>query len=569
MSQNLLENQSAQRTEFLNSILESNARFKIIVAGPGTGKTHTLGKLLRYSDEGPKLALTFIRKLVADMHTEFGDLAEVKTFHAFCKKLLHERYGGIEFAPYLNSVVIEDSEAFNHPTRNFRRPFQMLDEESWELNFFLQRGDYYHAVAFDDSVYRVYRDSRNQQLDIPVYEQIVIDEYQDFNPLEVAFLNLLQELSPILIVGDDDQAVYRLRNSSPQHLREKYYSGDFEVFELPFCSRCPRCVVDSVVHFINSAIDIGGFEGRVPRPFVPFLEGKEELNHRYPKIITAQTSNIACLKNFVNQSIQNIPPEETEEAYQDSYPCVLIVGQKQYLNPIYKFLSQRFPDVKFTQGSEPEYSIIDGYKLLLSNDDSNLGWRLLAGSEIAKPQLYEIIVASEDGSSFRSLLTGNFIDKHLRVLVELRKENISEVDQEYLTNELGEDYQVIIEHFFSQGSDEEPEPDITQPSILLSSFEGCKGLSAGHVFIVGMNEGEMPKVSNNGIIEDIEFSKFIVALTRARKLSYVLSNRWQYKPIPPRLIPSQFVSMIPDEGKIDYGYVLSDGIAGIVSDIFD
>ena len=33
------------------------------------------------------------------MEDDLGDLAEVKTFHAFCKRLLHEKRGGFELYP--------------------------------------------------------------------------------------------------------------------------------------------------------------------------------------------------------------------------------------------------------------------------------------------------------------------------------------------------------------------------------------------------------------------------------------------------------------------------------------
>lgn len=103
----------------------------------------------------------------------------------------------------------------------------------------------------------------------------------------------------------------------------------------------------------------------------------------------------------------------------------------------------------------------------------------------------------------------------------------------------------VINNFF--GTEEEPaERDTSQPTILLSSFEGCKGLSAGHVFIVGLNNGSMPKIAADGTIDDIEVSKFIVSLTRTRKCCYLLSNRWMFAP-GDRLEKSWFLSIIPGE----------------------
>jgi len=568
MELNLLENQAELRRAFLQAILDSPSRNKLIVAGPGTGKTFTFGTLIRQSGEGDKLALTFIRRLVADMYQEFGDIAEVKTFHSYCKRLLHERFGSIELAPYLNSIMIQDAVALGHPPVNFRRSFQTLDEESWEIAFYLVRGDYYAAVSFDDAVYRVYREVNRGNLQIPDYELVVIDEYQDFNILEVSFLEILRQNNPILIVGDDDQAVYQLRNSSSQYLRERYSSGEFDSFELPFCSRCPRCVVDATDNFIQASQNDGALSGRVPRRFIPFLEGKEDLNDRYPSIAIGQTTNVACLRNLVTQIIEGIPEGEHAEARRESYPSVLIVGKRQYLNPLYKVLEGEFSDISFSQSSEPSYSYTDAYHLLLDDDNSNLGWRILAGLELPEDQLNDHIRNSNNGGLFRQLLSEEFITKHQSVLGELRREDRTQLDLDLLNRELGDDYLIILDHFFPEEPEDCTEFDPSEPSILLSSFEGCKGLSAGHVILVGINEGEMPSLSVDGEVDDIEYSKFIVGMTRTRYQLYIFSNRWFFKPENPGFTPSRFVSMLPEHLVTDYGYIKSANIGTLIEGVF-
>jgi len=70
------------------AIVESGSRKKLIVAAPGTGKTFTFKQALGECD-GKGLALTFIRNLVRDLEAHLGNLADVFTFHGFCKHLLH------------------------------------------------------------------------------------------------------------------------------------------------------------------------------------------------------------------------------------------------------------------------------------------------------------------------------------------------------------------------------------------------------------------------------------------------------------------------------------------------
>ena len=69
---------------------------------------------------------------------------------------------------------------------------------------------------------------------------------------------------------------------------------------------------------------------------------------------------------------------------------------------------------------------------------------------------------------------------------------------------------------------ESPEADKSKPIIKLTSFEGSKGLSAQHVFVVGVHENELPK--DAVAIKDLEICKFLVSLTRTRKQCHILTT---------------------------------------------
>ena len=357
----LLEDQESKRESYLTRIIESRAPRKIIIAGPGTGKTFAFGKVLRNSGESDNLAITFIRKLVADMECELDDYAEVKTFHAYCKKLLHAKTGRFELVPFLTTVIESDANLLHTGYMDFDTKFQTLQETSKEVRFYLRRGDYYNAVSFNDSVFRLYQLIRDNRYELPELNQIVVDEFQDFNPLEVAFIEELEKRSPVLIVGDDDQAVYRARNSSPDFLRQKYHSGEYEIFELPFCSRCPSVVVDATNAFIEKIIEAGAFESRIERPFVPYFEGKKYENSTYPKLIEATTTTVQTLGKFITTQIKEIPEAEIAESHKDDYPTVLVVGQRQYLNSLHKHLSGVFSNVEFSQSKDSGYTYTDHY----------------------------------------------------------------------------------------------------------------------------------------------------------------------------------------------------------------
>jgi superfamily I DNA/RNA helicase len=557
-----------ERNKYLQLIIESDSPKKLIVSGPGTGKTYTFKELFQHSGSSNNLALTFIRKLVNDLENELGSLAEVKTFHAFCKKLLHEKKGGFDLYPFLTEIINEDSVILGYQPCDFSKHFQLLDEDSPLINFYLDRGNYYNAVCFDDSVYRVLKISETDPNFIPRYDQIVIDEYQDFNPLEVAFIDELQRYNSLLIAGDDDQAVYSQRNSSPEFIREKYYSGDYELFELPFCSRCPRAVVEATRSFIDSVKKHGGLKSRIDKKFLPYLEGNEETNSRYPKIVSAQISNIRGVSNFIKSAIEKIPEREIQEANDGDYPCVLIIGKKQYLNPIAKELSEHYSRIDYSFSSESSYSLLDAYKIISSNPESNIGWRIIASFMLDQEELESVLKRTIDSTPIVNLLSTDFVEQHRSILELLRNESLNLDELNNLIESIDVDFNPIIEYFSRVELEEESEPDYSEPSIMFTSFEGCKGLSACHVFIVGLNRGVVPQLNEEKRISDIEVSKFIVAMTRTRKLLYLLSNRYDYDPKKGRNNISPFLSLIPNDLKIMSDYIKSDDISDFLDKIF-
>src|SRR3989442_15728429 len=101
----------AERQAALDAILDSDASKKLIVAGPGTGKTHTFKAALERAGGG--VALTFIRALVRDLRVALAGVAEiVNTFHGFAKHLLHSHPFGVTssfwYCPALPIVFARD-----------------------------------------------------------------------------------------------------------------------------------------------------------------------------------------------------------------------------------------------------------------------------------------------------------------------------------------------------------------------------------------------------------------------------------------------------------------------------
>jgi superfamily I DNA/RNA helicase len=213
------------RKKYAEAVIKSPSQKKLIIAGPGTGKTYIFkslfGKIRRASGE-KGLVLTFIKNLVADLKVELAGLAKVSTFHAFCKSIVHSfKNDRFEYYPNILKLIEKDFDILELDKNNnedIERCFFGLKSDE-VIKSTLKIGDYYNAAGHSDSVYRVVRYYEAYPNRIPNYPLIVFDEYQDFNFLETSLVEVLSKKSPLLIVGDDDQALYAFKQASPDYIR--------------------------------------------------------------------------------------------------------------------------------------------------------------------------------------------------------------------------------------------------------------------------------------------------------------------------------------------------------------
>lgn len=374
-----------------------------------------------------------------------------------------------------------------------------------DTDFYLGRANYYDAVEFDDSVFRVRKVLIEHHDLVEAYEMILVDEYQDFNRLEASFIDLLATKSPITIVGDDDQALYsRLRGSSHEFIRHLHQSGEYERFELPFCMRCPEVVVGAISDIVEAAQRINKLRGRIEKPYVYYPQHKEADSKRYPAIrivaTSTQQSKANYMGRYIAQAIGQIAPEEIEESRKEGFPTVLIIGPAHYLRPIIELLSSEGFRLDTKENSGPRMlERPDALTILRANPKSNLGWRVIL--EVDRPRFRREIIRQsvKEALPLIELLPGDYRDK---ILEEAEKWS-------------GE----IVAAGLAEAE------DVSSPMIKLTSFEGSKGLSAQHVFILGVQEEDLPRDRQD--ITDLEICKLIVALTRTRKQCQILYT-WRF-----------------------------------------
>jgi superfamily I DNA/RNA helicase len=512
----------------IRRIIESKSRRKLVVAGPGTGKTTLFKTLLNESsgNEKSRLVLTFITNLRDDLEKALSGLCTVSTLHGYCQSLLRSsaklRCGltkDFVCQPEMASLIKDD---WTYGGRGDSPPFVGLMREfapEEKLQFYFERANYYDAVDFDDSVYRTAVALKSNPASIPKFDLVLIDEYQDFNSMEAELIETLATQSPIVVAGDDDQALHsQLRGASWEHIRALHNAREYEVFELPFCMRCPEVIVSAVNDILIQARKLDKLAGRIEKPYRHFAPAKGADSKRYPRIqlitTSVQRKNANYFGRFIDEAISEIPQEEIDEANRKGEPVVLIVGSKQYLRQVEEHLSQAGRTIQGRSEHEHALTVERALELLKKNPQSNLGWRIIL--EVRKKGL--AIAAVRDAGTKRPL-----------------HEVIPEAFKKGILDELEK---------FSVPKDEkvDEEKPVKGLTIKLASFEGAKGLSAQHVFLVGLHTGDLPHDGQN--VEDIEICKFLVGLTRTKKRCSLLwtkcfGDQWKE--------PSVFLKWISDE----------------------
>jgi AAA domain len=530
----------------VDRIVGSGHRLRVVIAGPGTGKTYTFSRALD-AVGGPALALTFIRKLAAELGEALGGRAETYTFHKFAKILVY-RLGipgltpDFSLYPPLTAITNEDLGLLGLRPENGRhveRQMQELEEDE-TVREVLGLGSYYDSASFVDVVYRVFRFLENNPKRTPEYALVVVDEYQDFTRLETAFIAQLGLASRLLIAGDDDQALYDFRFATAEHVRALAASIEAERHELPFCSRCTLPVVEAVKTVVRRATAIGALQGRLAKPFECYLPEKLEASRLHPELLDVRCTQLGIMARYIENELEKIPPEDVAAAAAGGHSAALIVGPGHFVEPIHEYLKNgKFPGAELRRAEQITVEPIDAYRRLTKDADSNLGWRILIHVRPFRGWERAVLESIETGDPLIDRIPTDYRDWHLAIAQLVRDWSPDDSPPE-IRSQLAEALGVAdvgLEELLRRPDDREdvdlgwatsgPEPgtppDGGQPekTILCTTLPGAKGLSAEHVFVVGLVGGHFPR--ENAAPTDKEICEFLVALSRTRTACHLVS----------------------------------------------
>jgi superfamily I DNA/RNA helicase len=519
-----------ERSKHVREILECQSRKKVVVGGPGTGKTLLFREILK--GKGNCLTLTFVNALVEDLSLELNGLSEVRTLHSFARSLLSRlTKKDIRIVPKLPEVIKEDAVILLRKEVDFNRLFNERKDESEHIKFYMQRKNYYgDCYGYSDVIFAAVKYLELHRDKVPGYDQVLVDEFQDFNRLEVSLIELLSEESPVLVAGDDDQALYDFKSASTEHIRSRH--GDkalgYEPFNLPYCSRCTRVIVQAANDIIESAANKGCLKGRIDKPFVYFDDKEKDR-------VSDENPTISYDQVWATKIPWAIEKEIGKVARDLRAPfSVLIISpyniQSRQLTTALK--NKGFEKLESTEKRPPkEPTLLDGLKLLVIDGKGSLGWRIVAKCLLEEKAFKSVLeeTAHENARSMYELVGNecrNQIKEMLRVLKKLaRSEPIDENSVEALKKMDLDPYNImrdILAEELDLESHRLGDPAVRKIPIKATTIQSSKGLSADYVFITHFDDQYL--IENEESLTDREVCNFLVALTRARKKVFLISS---------------------------------------------
>jgi len=435
--------------------------------------------------------------------------------------------------------------------------------------------DYDSQILAACSILKKYNSIANQWRKKTKY--LLVDEYQDINFGQYELIKLLSEgqRNGLFAVGDDDQSIYTFRGSSPVFIKEfeKYFGADVKVGRLSISYRCPEHILKGAKKIIEVF-----YKDSEKKP-EPTFSNDIKVNKKIR--ISHEASD-----NYEAKKIAKI----VDNKLNDNKSVIIIVPTKDYVIKLKTELHRR--RLNYTYKAKPNK---DGAKRFIDManwlENSNCNWRLRHiihhiirnnnkiiklvnknGGIKGKKQFATKIVAGlwNKVNNKRSLMKvlereslknneGDFISGLHECLLNLQAsiKNGSKKISEFLKicGDLlapGNSPKGLIKDLKSWYN------EIAGLSMMQSTrcvniynLPSSKGLEADIVFVVGLEEGLMPRSDKN--IEE-EARLFYVAMTRAKEELFLFSSKNRSPSSTKKgnnfkMEPSQFIRSIPVEHK--------------------
>ena len=370
--------------------INSDTRNKLILAGPGTGKSYTiLGfiiNLINNKEINPKniVVLTFTRAAAAELRKKIKEnidsaknLPGVFTLHGFALRQLMKNSRNIKILPE-NFVIADDYEERWIISEDIKRLLNLpriddvydlfkrlsanwetlkADRTGWESKFdkpefigaWNQHRKIYGYVLRSELVYQFKNlliQEPGANIDGPI-ENLIVDEYQDLNKCDLLVISKLVERgAKILSAGDDDQSIYGFRYAEPEGIRN--FLNDIpssKRFDIRECRRCDKSILDFALNVIRQDFS------RLDKELISVTEKQGECHILHFKDQFREAEKIAKIIVSLKEN-KNV-----------SYNDIIILMRNDRINMFSKVIKEKLLELQI-----PISSSIDFYELFNSDN---------------------------------------------------------------------------------------------------------------------------------------------------------------------------------------------------------
>lgn len=609
----------------------------LVVAGAGSGKTRVLThRIAHLVEEGMSpfeiLAITFTNKAAGEMKERVGSLVGpvaqkmwVSTFHSACVRILRRDVERLGFpgrfsiydqadAVRLTGYVIRDLnlDPKRFPPRSVHAAISMAKNENIGPEqyaaeasqiFQLKLSDVYFeyqkrllnagAMDFDDLLMRTSQLFREHPDVLASWRRrfghVLVDEYQDTNPVQNALvLQLAEEHRQVTVVGDSDQSVYKFRGADIRNILEfEEAFPDTTVIVLEQNYRSTQAILDAANAVIskNSArkpkelwTDKGSGEKIIRYHADDEADEAQYVANELAKLHDHEHRRWGDMAVFYRTNSMSRVVEEF--LVRVGIPYKVVGGTRFYdrreikdavaylraiVNPTDEVSVKRAINTPKRGVGDSSIAKLDSWaaqhgesfdQAVLRFDEAGVSGRAATGiekflvltTEIRKLDAGPATIIEEalDRSGYLEELQ---IERSIEA--EGRLENLSELvgmAREYET----------VDDFLEQVSLVSDTDDIDEEdsSVTLMTLHAAKGLEYPVVFLIGMEDGVFPHIRSLGEPDELEEERRLayVGITRAMEKLH-LTSAWsrmmhgqtQYNP------PSRFLEEIPSELLDDHG----------------
>lgn len=548
----------------------------LLLAGPGTGKTHQLAKRIKYLVEEEKIApenitvITFTVPAARNMYERISDVSKpdlyiprekqpkmICTMHSLGYRILREKSSElglnedvqVVYSDRLRNILVKDAAQLagfqkddGEETAKCRQFGSCTPSDERKCKICRQYREILNscfAVDYDDQILLACKILKENSELVEKYRSycrhLLVDEYQDINAGQFELIYLLSEgqREGLFVVGDDDQSIYSWRGGSPKFIRNfaKDFGGKLQPLQKSF--RCPPPVLEGAISVVKR-FD----KNRLPKDKFEYEveEGKKIKIHNVPS--DKKEANI--LREIIEKAL----PSRT---------VLILLPHRGFARAIVEELRRariRYSAPLTLPGEGlPLVSVLSQW---LRNDSDSLSFRECLEALIDNPAFgipskrsrkSEKLEERENAFSKISNLWRHVIEKDVNSLweaLELEKENHELYSKIFLAftqlrslndsqddpaNFIAEIVKQLVPWKKTRTFLDEVDSWVEIPGELssmtrgggvqLMTLQGAKGLEADIVCVVGLEEGILPR-SDSSPGDIVEQSRLMfVSMTRA------------------------------------------------------